>query len=143
MHFRCLSGLLIIFPFFSYAGGAGCAATGAAIEQQLFDSITNGLNITPDTIVRNKTIVTVLNTSPVSELFASQLADEDSDNNGAKLPKGEYFYSYYGNGAKNITAKYTYTNHDNKKDVFIASGLVNNDECSVRFNGYLIISREF
>ncbi|HFO8825296.1 TPA: Shiga toxin A subunit, partial [Escherichia coli] len=28
-------------------------------------------------------------------------------------------------------------------DVFIASGIINENECSVRFNGYIILSREF
>lgn len=62
---------------------------------------------------------------------------------GIKLKKGDFFEGYYTNGAKSITARYTYTNDKGKKNVFIASSLLNNDECSVRFNGYLILSREF
>ncbi len=42
-----------------------------------------------------------------------------------------------------LTAKYTYFNQEGKKDVFIASGLINKDECSIRFNGYLTLAREF
>ncbi|MEY7631937.1 Shiga toxin A subunit, partial [Enterobacter quasihormaechei] len=34
-------------------------------------------------------------------------------------------------------------NKDAKKDVFIASSLMNKDECSIRFNGYIILSRQF
>ncbi|HFF1963574.1 TPA: Shiga toxin A subunit, partial [Escherichia coli] len=33
--------------------------------------------------------------------------------------------------------------NDRGKDVVIASGLINENECSVRFNGYIILSREF
>ncbi|MGL6020550.1 MAG: Shiga toxin A subunit, partial [Gibbsiella quercinecans] len=34
-------------------------------------------------------------------------------------------------------------NANGQRDIFIASSLLNNDECSIRFNGYLTLSREF
>ncbi|EDZ7381678.1 Shiga toxin A subunit, partial [Salmonella enterica] len=51
--------------------------------------------------------------------------------------------SYYENQVKSIVAKYTYINKDKGKDIFIASSFMNADECSVRFNGYITLSREF
>lgn len=92
--------------------------------------------------------VQVINIAPVSDIFARQVAkvdyDADQQKNGkALLSEGDYFESYYTNGAKSITAKYVYTNNKGKSDVFITSGFINNDECSVRFNGYLTLSREF
>lgn len=44
---------------------------------------------------------------------------------------------------KIVVAKYTYRNAENKKNIFIASSLQHKYECSVRFNGYLIVEREF
>ncbi|ECS1302436.1 Shiga toxin A subunit, partial [Salmonella enterica] len=44
---------------------------------------------------------------------------------------------------KSIVAKYTYINKDKEKDIFIASSFMNADECSVRFNGYITLSRGF
>jgi len=44
---------------------------------------------------------------------------------------------------KIIVAKYIYRNEKNQKNIFIASSLQNKYECSVRFNGYLIVKREF
>lgn len=59
------------------------------------------------------------------------------------LDKKSYFDSYYENQVKSIVAKYTYINKDKEKDIFIASSFMNADECSVRFNGYITLSREF
>lgn len=118
------------------------------MEQSLFNAVTHDLSIESKTIQRNKTMVQILNASPMSEIFAKQLAKTDNDadrqrNGKALLPEGDYFESYYTNAAKSITAKYTYTKADGKHDVFIASSLANADECSVCFNGYLTLSREF
>ncbi|EAR8665906.1 Shiga toxin A subunit, partial [Salmonella enterica] len=64
-------------------------------------------------------------------------------NKVAILDKKSYFDSYYENQVKSIVAKYTYINKDEEKDIFIASSFMNADECSVRFNGYITLSREF
>jgi hypothetical protein len=138
---------LLTAPLVSHAENK-CATVGAAMEQSLFDAVTNDLNIDHKTLQRSNTIVQVLNISAVDKVFATQLAKIDSDadkqrNGKALLPEEDYFESYYTNAAKNITAKYTYLNTNGKRDVFIASSLANADECSVRFNGYLILSREF
>lgn len=138
--------LLIIIPLLplcSYASDVGCAAVGASMESSLFEAI----KIHSSTVQRDKTTVEVINISPVSELYAESLAKADHANDVANgkfpLSESDYFSSYYENNTKSITAKYTYTNKHGKKDVFIASSLVNKDECSVRFNGYITLSREF
>lgn len=61
----------------------------------------------------------------------------------AILDKKSYSDSYYENQVKSIVAKYTYINKDKEKDIFIASSFMNADECSVRFNGYITLSRGF
>jgi len=45
--------------------------------------------------------------------------------------------------AKNIIVKYDYVNHKNRHIVTLASLLINDNECSVNFNGYIIVKREF
>ena len=43
----------------------------------------------------------------------------------------------------NLTVRYTYTNANDKQNIFITSALLNNEECSVRYNGWMTVTREF
>ncbi|ELC2750023.1 Shiga toxin A subunit [Salmonella enterica] len=141
----CLS---VGIPAISYAHDYGCATVGASMESSLFDAIKNDLNIDVATIIKDKTKVEILDISPVSKVYAESLARMDYEKDKAKnkvaiLDKKSYFDSYYENQVKSIVAKYTYINKDKEKDIFIASSFMNADECSVRFNGYITLSREF
>ncbi|ELJ3140985.1 Shiga toxin A subunit [Salmonella enterica] len=140
--------LLVGVPAISYAHDYGCATVGASMESSLFDAIKNDLNIDVATIIKDKTKVEILDISPVSKVYAESLARMDYEKDKAKnkvaiLDKKPYFDSYYENQVKSIVAKYTYINKDKEKDIFIASSFMNADECSVRFNGYITLSREF
>ncbi|EAM1517874.1 Shiga toxin A subunit [Salmonella enterica] len=140
--------LLVGVPAISYAHDYGCATVGASMESSLFDAIKNDLNIDVATIIKDKTKVEILDISPVSKVYAEFLARMDYEKDKAKnkvaiLDKKSYFDSYYENQVKSIVAKYTYINKDKEKDIFIASSFMNADECSVRFNGYITLSREF
>ncbi|EDJ5815736.1 Shiga toxin A subunit [Salmonella enterica] len=140
--------LLVGIPAISYTHDYGCATVGASMESSLFDAIKNDLNIDVATIIKDKTKVEILDISPVSKVYAESLARMDYEKDKAKnkvaiLDKKSYFDSYYENQVKSIVAKYTYINKDKEKDIFIASSFMNADECSVRFNGYITLSREF
>ncbi|EAM8053152.1 Shiga toxin A subunit [Salmonella enterica] len=140
--------LLVGVPAISYAHDYGCATVGSSMESSLFDAIKNDLNIDVATIIKDKTKVEILDISPVSKVYAESLARMDYEKDKAKnkvaiLDKKSYFDSYYENQVKSIVAKYTYINKDKEKDIFIASSFMNADECSVRFNGYITLSREF
>ncbi|EKE2601883.1 Shiga toxin A subunit [Salmonella enterica] len=140
--------LLVGIPAISYAQDYGCATVGASMESSLFDAIKNDLNIDVATIIKDKTKVEILDISPVSKVYAESLARMDYEKDKAKnkvaiLDKKSYFDSYYENQVKSIVAKYTYINKDKGKDIFIASSFMNADECSVRFNGYITLSRGF
>jgi hypothetical protein len=93
-------------------------------------------------IERGKTAVEVLSIAPVSEVYAHQLAEADAKA-GNGLSVKDYYGIYHDNGALNLTVKYTYTSAKGQHNVYIVSSLLNNDECSVRFNGYLTLLREF
>lgn len=146
--FKVIVCLLAGIPVTSYAQINGCATVGASMELSLFDAMKRDLNINTSTILKNKTRVEVLDVSPVSKLYAESLAKIDYEkdkarNKSATLDEKSYFDSYYENHTKSIVAKYTYININREKDVFIASSLINENECSVRFNGYIILSRAF
>lgn len=146
--FKVIVCLLAGIPAISYAQDYGCATVGASMESSLFDAIKNDLNIDVATIIKDKTKVEILDISPVSKVYAESLARMDYEKDKAKnkvaiLDKKSYFDSYYKNQVKSIVAKYIYINKDKEKDIFIASSFMNADECSVRFNGYITLSREF
>ncbi len=146
--FKIMVCLLVGVPAISYAHDYGCATVGASMESSLFDAIKNDLNIDVATIIKDKTKVEILDISPVSKVYAESLARMDYEKDKAKnkvaiLDKKSYFDSYYENQVKSIVAKYTYINKDKEKDIFIASSFMNADECSVKFNGYITLSREF
>lgn len=140
--------LVAFIPILSYAKNDGCASAGAAMEASLFNKLSEDLKIDTSTIDEIKAKVEVIDITPISKMYAEKLAridfdkDPDKDKTEDKY-KNIYLSSYYDNEVKSITAKYTYTDRHGKKDIFIATSLMNKDECSVRFNGYITLSREF
>ena len=58
--------------------GSECAAPGRFIEQGLFSAFTKDLLIARSSVNRNKTTVEVLSITPVSDVFARQLAKTDT-----------------------------------------------------------------
>ena len=127
----------------------GCELPNAAMESVLFNKLSDDLKIDTSAINETKAKVEILDITTISRFYAEKLAkidyenDKVRNNNKPLLDEKSYFHSFYDNGVKSITAKYTYTNSVGKKDVFIATSLMNKDECSVRFNGYITLSREF
>ncbi len=144
---KTLLCMIIIIPLFSQAKSNRCAIVGATMETTLFNALSRDLQIDTSTIHRNKTVVDIIDISPVSRLYAATLARFDYESamaqGKANIPQSAYLDSYYENNTQSLTAKYSYINKKMKKDVFIASSLINKDECSVRFNGYIVLSREF
>lgn len=138
--------MLIAFaPSLSHAAdlpGSECAAPGHFVEGMLLASIKNDLGIDLTTIQYNKTAVEILSIKPVSELFARKLAIADSKEN-SELTEKDYYDMYRNGHVLTVTARYTFTDRDNKRDEFISSAFVNDDECSVKYNGYITLSREF
>ena len=55
----------------------------------------------------------------------------------------DYIDTYTAYNARNLLIKFTFKNKENKEDIFLASAITNDSECNVRFNGYIIIKREF
>ena len=147
---RCYLLTLAFLPLAGHAAdapGSECAARGRYAEEMLLSAIAKE-GVTG--VVRGKTKVEVLSLSSVSDAFASQLAQADmKTGNGLSFKEyyglsfKEYYGIYHDNGTMNLTAKYTYTNAKGERNVYVVSSLLNNDECSVRFNGFLTLSREF
>lgn len=145
---KLLACIFITVPVVSSAKDYGCASIGLSMESSLFDALSKDLKIDTSTVDETKAKVEIIDVSPISKIYAESLARVDFNNAPAKDKSEEtynkiYFSSYYENEVKSITVKYTYTNKVGKKSVFIATSLMNKDECSIRFNGYITLSREF
>jgi len=122
--------------------GSECAAPGNYVEGMLLASIKNDLGINLTTIQYDKTSVEILSIRPVSELFARQLAIADSKKY-PEISEEDYYTIYHSGDVKTVTARYTFTDLNGRHDEFISSSFVSDDECSVKYNGYLTLSREF
>ena len=122
----------------------GCAKVGASMYIDLTDAIIKDLDIGRDQIIRNNVSVELLSVLPISKFYADQLAEKEFKHQTTYfLSKNDYARIFYEDDVKIVIAKYTYRNENNQNNVFIASSLQNKYECSIRFNGYLIVSREF
>lgn len=145
---KALVMLIAFLPMLSYAKNYGCTTAGASMEISLFEALSEQLSIDTSTIVRDKIQVKILDITPVSRTYAEYLARFDFNHYHGKDKTEDtytsiFFPGYYENDVKSITAQYTYFNNKKKKAVFIATSLMNKDECSIRFNGYITLSREF
>ena len=141
-----LSGLILVISSTQSAASTdvGCAKIGASMYIGLTDAIVEDLNISRDQIIQNKVSVDVISVSPITKVYAEQLAKEDYKKlNKHILSLNNYIEGYSTDNTEVIIAKYIYRNAKDKKNIFIVSSLQNKYECSVRFNGYLIVSREF
>ncbi|MBT0725923.1 Shiga toxin A subunit [Rosenbergiella australiborealis] len=126
------------------SNNVGCAKVGASMYIDLTDAIIKDLKISPNQIIRNNVTVEVLSVLPISKFYAEKLADYDYKHQPLDvLSKDDYVEGYTTKDVKIVVAKYTYRNIKNQKNIFIASSLKNNNECSLRFNGYMIVDREF
>lgn len=137
--------IITVLPTVSYAAdlpGSECAAPGHYAESMLQVSVKKDLGIKLENIQNSKIVTEILSIAPVSDVFARQMAKADSAS-GKGLSENDYFKIYHSNHVLNLIVRYTYTNDVGKKDVFISSALMNDEECSVRYNGYMTISREF
>lgn len=143
---RILTSIIsIILSTQSFASSnVGCAKVGASMYIDLTDSIIEDLNITRNQIIQKNVSVEVISLSPISKVYAEQLAEKAFKYQTTHfLSKNDYARIFSEDDVKIVVAKYTYRNAENKKNIFIASSLQNKYECSVRFNGYLIVEREF
>ncbi|WP_158780520.1 Shiga toxin A subunit [Pantoea sp. BAV 3049] len=121
-----------------------CVVPDSSVEISMFDSMIDNLKIDQSVVARGQTKMELLDNRLVSPLFAEYLAQKSWDNDKDKwLSVERYKRIYSEHNVRNLIVKITYFNNERKKNVFIASALVNDDECSIDFNGYIIVSREF
>lgn len=110
----------------------------------MMDEMYKSMRINPDTIVREKTRTELLSNNAVSDILATQYAQAEYKNaphNWSSFERYKESYTEY--NPRNLIIKFTYENKDKKKNVFLVSAFANDYECDIRFNGYIIVKREF
>ncbi|WP_225973357.1 hypothetical protein [Morganella morganii] len=122
-----------------------CSKPGRSVDWEMQIVMEHMLHIDMKQIDESKTRTEILSAQPAGELLISQLAQEtyDSLTDKSKSSPESYKKLFSVNPPYNLVLRITYVNKDNKKNIFIASGLADKDECSVHFNGWLTEQREF
>lgn len=116
------------------------SATGIEMES-LMDK---EMRIDTSTIDEEKTKTELISNIAVSDLMAQQyaIADFNGDpNDWLKLKDFKNIYSQ--DNVRNLIIKFTYENKQKKQNIYLVSAFSNDYECDVRFNGYIIVKREF
>lgn len=138
--------ILILTPTYTLALTHPCVVPGSSVEIDMTRAMVRAMNI--DQQDMTCTNMKLLAVAPVDKSLANFYANQDRAADLARLGKYSlsyeaYFSSYFGHGAKTLVIEYTYQNVAKQKNVLVASSLVNDNECSVRFNGYVIVQRAF
>ena len=135
--------LLCGLPFYSLAVVSNpCAVARSSLNIDMMNAMQEDLGISQDLLVKNKTKVKLIANEPISKVFAEQLA-KNEQSKYKYLSYYELLTTYTEDEPRNLIIKYTYFNKNGKENIFIASSFVNSNECSLGFNGYITVKREF
>ncbi len=141
-----LPAILLITPIYAFAIADPCVIPGSSVEIDMTRNIEKDLGFEANALASPK--MELLSIEPVGKILAEQYAKADRAADFVRLGKyslvyEDYLTSYFDDGAKTLLIKYTYENPAKQQNIFVASAIVNNNECSVRFNGYVIVKRDF
>ncbi|QIX94947.1 Shiga toxin A subunit [Cedecea sp. FDAARGOS_727] len=121
-----------------------CVVAQSAIGISMLDAMDKDMKIDIGTILHDKTKTELITNETVTYRLAEQFAVTDKKlANNKWLSLKDYLDIFSENNARNLIIKFTFENKRSQHDIFLASALVNDNECSVRFNGYIIVKREF
>jgi len=96
----------------------------------------------------SKTKTEILYTEPVNHELALIYGKKERILSGGEMSDDKTTAEQYANGfmwnnAKNIIVKYNFYNHQGKENILIISAFVSDIDCAVRWNGYVVVKREF
>lgn len=139
--------LLIIVSTACVAGHAkddNCKAAISGTGIALMDEMHESMLINMNSIEKEKTKTELIYNEPVNAVLARQYAIESHKKTPEKwLSVKDYIDTYTEFNTRNLIIKFTFKNKENREDIFLVSAITNDYECNVRFNGYIIIKREF
>ncbi|WP_313571680.1 hypothetical protein [Pantoea piersonii] len=97
---------------------------------------------------RSKTKTEILYTEPVNHELALIYGKKERILSGGEMSDDkataeQYAEGFMWNNAKNLIVKYNFYNHQGKENILIISAFVSDTDCAVRWNGYVVVKREF
>ncbi|WP_340607758.1 hypothetical protein [Xenorhabdus bharatensis] len=126
---------------------ANCISINGTVGIDMTNFMLNDLKVKKEDVILEKTKSELLYSNsvgiPLSTYYGEQEKKSEGVNSEDTTTISEYAHTFREDNAKNIIIKFTYENVENKHNVFLASALVNDHDCAVRFNGYLVVKREF
>jgi hypothetical protein len=121
-----------------------CKSAQSSTAIAMMDAMYHAMRIDTDTIISAKTKTELQENEPLSKILLSQYATEDYKKDADNwLSVQKYKEIYSADSPRNLIIKFTFVNKDDKENIFLVSAIANNYECNVRFNGYIIVKREF
>lgn len=118
------------------------AISGTGIE--LMDEMHDLMQIDINSINEDKTKTELLFNEPVSHVLATQYANDSYMKKQKNfLSLKDYIDTFTEYNTRNLIIKFIFKNKEDKEDIFLVSAITNDYECNVRFNGYIIVKREF
>ncbi|NHB86497.1 hypothetical protein [Photorhabdus tasmaniensis] len=148
MIMRLLPYFLLLLPFNIYADSESCIQTGGYIEMNMRGKMINDLNIHSQDVDLKKTRIELLSDIEINKILAAEFAKkavekDKSRDSSVRLRYKDYYENYTEYNPHNLILKFTYFNKQDDRNIFIASAIVNDIECSVSFSDYLTVNREF
>ena len=121
-----------------------CLNIHRSVGVSMTDSMVKDFGIAPDVLILDKTVMTLIDKNKMTSQLAAHYARQTYLTEPTHfLPESELASIFAESDSTNIIVKYDYVNQYNQHNITLASLIVNDEECSVRFNGYIIVKREF
>ncbi|MGB9097411.1 hypothetical protein [Erwinia sp.] len=139
-----LANFLFIFSSYAAPSSEECLGIDTGVTISMTNTMIRDFGIKQTDLLLKNTKVKLLHSELVSYTFADYLAK--------KTLEGEIFSSkrleglrkmYMFENVRNLVFEVIYENKEKKHNTVIASALVDDTECSVSFEGYLIVKKEF
>lgn len=134
---------VMLLPALSPAMTHPCVVIGRSVDMSLVNAMRNDMGIGMKELDMDRTTLELLGQYPLDATFSGWLADKGPTE---FVKRKDLLAIYTQDNPVNLIVKHTYfnhKNHKNHKNIFIGSHIVNDDECSVKFTGYIVVKREF
>lgn len=98
-------------------------------------------------LAMEKTVANIITVMPIDNKLAMMYGEMehqlDGLNSDMVTTAEAYAHGFMQDNAKNVIVKYTYEDHQGRQNILLTSSFVSNSDCRVRFNGYIVVQREF